>query len=229
MKADAAAIIVAGGQGLRFGGKVRKQYLRLRRRPILWWSLKAFHSSPSIGAMILVTPAEDCARVFRATRQWGFKKIVAVVPGGKTRADSVREGLKALPSTARWVAVHDAVRPLVTSKTIEDTIAKARSHRAAIAACPSKDTVKLAGSGQRIQSSPPREKVWLAQTPQTFERKLLEHAHAKGLKLPVTDDSQLVERLGVPVCLVESPAENIKVTFPEDLATAQLILKRRGN
>jgi 2-C-methyl-D-erythritol 4-phosphate cytidylyltransferase len=224
---QAAAIIVAGGQGVRFGGPVRKQYLRLARRPVLWWTLRAFERSPSIRGIVIVVPADDRRPVYRTVFRWKVRKLVAVVAGGKTRADSVRAGLQALPADYAWVAVHDGVRPLITVETIEATLSAARKHRGAIAACRSKDTVKLADRSGGIASTPPRESVWLAQTPQTFERRLLERAHAAGKRLTVTDDAQLVERLGVRVRLVEAPYENLKVTVPSDLLLAERILRQR--
>ena len=228
MGQDAAAIVVAGGRGVRFGGPTRKQYLRLQGRPVVWWSLKAFQASPSTRCIVLVVPRRDHERLRKAASVWRFSKLMAIVAGGLSRADSVREGLSAVPPEVRWVAVHDAVRPLVTPRLIERTIAEARRHRAAIAACPSRDTIKLADASGRVASSPKRERVWLAQTPQAFERKLLEQAHARGRGLSVTDDSQLVERLGVRVRLVPASAENLKITVPSDLELARLILRSRS-
>lgn len=229
MKAT-AAIIVAGGQGVRFGGAVRKQYLTLNGRPVLWWSLQAFQKSPSISSIILVVPVEDRSRIERQARRWKLPKLFAVVPGGATRADSVREGLKQVPKGTKWVAIHDAVRPLITPVGIERVVAAAIQKRAALLAIAGRDTVKLADSRMRVASSPDRERVWLAQTPQVFERKIIEKAHAKGRRWAVTDDSQLVERLGVPVTLVPSPDENFKVTVPSDLVMARwvLALRRKG-
>ena len=228
MAKDTAAIIVAGGQGIRFGGKVRKQYLLLAGRPILWWSLQAFEKSPSIGEIVLVVPAEDTDSVQRRTRDWKFSKLLSIVAGGMTRADSVRNGLQIVPSHFGWVAIHDAVRPLVTVETIEKTVREARRSRAAIAASRSRDTVKLSDAEDHIISTPVRERVWLAQTPQVFDRSLLLTAHAKGTGIPVTDDAQLVERLGVKVKLIESPVENFKVTLPIDLLQARNIMAKRS-
>ena len=227
MRPDAAVIVVAGGQGVRFGGSVRKQYLRLARRPILWWSLRAFERSPSIGGLVFVLPREELARGSRRVRRWHLEKLIHVVAGGVTRADSVASGLKAVPRSFRWVAVHDAVRPLVTVTLIEKTLREARRHRAAIAALPSKDTVKLATPSGRILRTPPRESVWLAQTPQIFERNLLERAHQRWTGSHPTDDAQMVERLGVRIQLVESFPENMKVTVPSDLVLAEALLKER--
>jgi 2-C-methyl-D-erythritol 4-phosphate cytidylyltransferase len=216
---DTAAIIVAGGKGLRFGGRTRKQYVSLNGRPIFWWSLRAFQKCASIAEIILVVPANDLKRVVVAV-----PKKIRVVAGGTTRADSVRHGLKAISPAIRWVAVHDAVRPLITPSIIEAVIRAARRHRAAIAATPSRDTVKIANGHDTVKSTPERDKVWLAQTPQVFERELLERAHAKGCGATVTDDAQLVERLGVKVKLVEAPADNIKITRPIDLELAKCIV-----
>jgi 2-C-methyl-D-erythritol 4-phosphate cytidylyltransferase len=225
VKGDSAAIVVAGGQGKRFGGKVRKQYLALKGRPLLWWAVNAFDRSSSIGAIVLTVPQKDLQWARRQFSQWKVKHPLHIVAGGLARADSVRLGLAAVPLGFRWIAVHDGVRPLVTPALIELVLKEARAHGAAIAACPSKDTVKLAhAKGQTIQRTLPRRGVWLAQTPQAFERSLLERAHRRGRRLAATDDAQLVERLGVRVKLVTSPPENLKVTVPQDLRAAQWLL-----
>lgn len=192
---------------------------------MVWWSLAAFEASPSIGALILVAPAADVPKLQAQAMRWKFRKLRAVVPGGKERSDSVKEGLKAAPAEARWVAVHDGVRPLITPAQIEAVLAAARRHRAAIAATPSRDTIKIANGQGFVRVSPARALVWQAQTPQIFSRALLERAHR--LKGAVTDDAQLVERLGVRVKLVDTTAENIKVTHPMDLKTADHILRHR--
>ena len=227
MKQDSAAVVVAGGQGKRFGGKVRKQYLKLAGRPVLWWTIQAFIKSPSVGAIVLVVPQDDLETVRKQFARLRTSKAFQVVAGGETRADSVRCGLAALPSTYRWVAVHDGVRPLITPELIEAVYEGARSHRAAIAACPSKDTVKVATASQTIERTLPRETVWLAHTPQAFERSLLEQAHEKGRHLTATDDAFLVEQMGVAVKLVPSPSDNLKVTVPADLEIAERLMKRR--
>jgi 2-C-methyl-D-erythritol 4-phosphate cytidylyltransferase len=226
LRADTAAIVLGAGQGLRFGGTVRKQYVRLRGKPVLWWSLSAFNACPSIGTLILVAPKEDLPRLRKQAALWRFPKLTAIVAGGKERSDSVKEGLKAIPSSYAWVAVHDGVRPLITSTQIDAVLSAARKHQAAIAATPSRDTIKIADDGSFVRSSPDRRTVWQAQTPQIFSRSLLEHAHR--LKGTVTDDAQLVERAGVKVKLVDTSAENIKVTHPMDLKMAEIILKGRS-
>lgn len=248
MSPDTAAIVLGAGQGLRFGGHVRKQYLRLQGRPVLWWSLAAFQASPSIDTIVLVAPREDLPRLTRQVATWRFSKLNLLVAGGKERSDSVKEGLAAVSDATRWVAVHDGVRPLITPAQIESVLAVARKYKAAIAAVPSRDTVKIADRMQCIAASPDRRSVWQAQTPQIFAHHLLRQAHglirgapgsrlkAPGIlpkacslepKAAITDDAQLVERLGVKVKLVDTSAENMKVTLPIDLEFAKIILKRR--
>jgi 2-C-methyl-D-erythritol 4-phosphate cytidylyltransferase len=227
VSSDFAAVIVAGGQGKRYGGRVRKQYLTLAGRPVYWWSVQAFDRSPSIGVIILVVPRDNIMGMRRQLTRLKTHKPLHLVSGGETRADSVRQGLAAIPPGYRGVAVHDAVRPLITPELIESVIKGARAHRAAIAATPSKDTVKLAGRQRMIQRTLPRESVWLAQTPQAFDRALLERAHARGQDVPVTDDAMLVERLGIRVKLIESPPDNLKVTVPTDFQLAQRLMKGR--
>jgi len=223
---DSAAIIVAGGKGLRYGGPTRKQYLKLAGKPLLWWSIHAFEQSASVGSIVVVVPAEDVRRVQALVSRSRFRKVVSVVAGGAERRDSVRHGLEALPPGPRWIGVHDAVRPLIRKETIEATFHAARRDQAALAACRSKDTVKIVDASGYVKSSPDRNQVWLAQTPQCFERSLLERAHRKGRDWPVTDDAQMVERLGVRVKIVEAPAENIKITTPMDLKLAQSLCPR---
>jgi 2-C-methyl-D-erythritol 4-phosphate cytidylyltransferase len=229
--------VVAGGQGQRFGGKIRKQYLKLAGRPVLWWTLQAFIKSPSVGAIVLVVPPDDRPAIQKQFARLRTTQSFQVVAGGPTRADSVRCGLAALPPEYRWVAVHDGVRPMITPELIEAVYQAARTYGAAIAACPSKDTVKVAAADQTVERTLPRETVWLAHTPQAFERELLERAHGLRRKQSshrsrtamheVTDDAMLIERLGVPVKLVPSPSDNLKVTVPADLEIAQRLMKRR--
>jgi 2-C-methyl-D-erythritol 4-phosphate cytidylyltransferase len=224
---DAAAVIVAAGRGLRFGGRQRKQYLLLEGRPLVEWSIRAFDQSPSIGMTVVVSPAPDVPKVQKLVQRLKLRKPVRVTAGGQTRAESVQNGLRALDDVFQMIAVHDGVRPLVTPKIIEATLKAARQHGAAIAACRSKDTVKLANGDACIHSTPPRESVWLAQTPQIFRRDILLRAHAESRDSAVTDDAQLVERLGLPVKLVESPPDNLKVTVPTDLDVARHLVKSR--
>ena len=156
-------------------------------------------------------------------------RLAEPVSGGALRQDSVAEGLAALPKGVRFVGVHDAARCLVTAAEIEQVLDAARTHGAAILATPARDTLKTVRDGI-VKETPDRATCWVAQTPQIFERDLLarslERANSEGFV--GTDDAQLVERLGVPVHIVEGHPENIKITLPGDLRLAEALLAREN-
>jgi 2-C-methyl-D-erythritol 4-phosphate cytidylyltransferase len=160
-----------------------------------------------------------------------FTKVTKVVPGGAERQDSVRHALEAVPEDADLVLVHDAVRPFLTERMVEDVVRMARAKGAAIVALPVRDTVKQVGADRVIERTVDRGPLWLAQTPQAFRRDWLLAAHRKALTEGVraTDDAYLVEWSGHPVSVIEGSGENIKVTRPEDLVIGEAILAaRRG-
>lgn len=214
------ALIVAGGQGKRMGGP--KQFLLIAGRPMLRWTVEAFSRSPLIDGIIIVVDEKQLKRPGR----WAGKKLIQVVPGGRERQDSVRNGLAALPQGAEIVVIHDGARPAITPALIAATVQAAKNTGAAIAAIPVKDTIKKVVNGKRIALTLDRSGLWQAQTPQAFRREVIEKAYAK-LKSPVTDDAAAVEKLGLPVEIVVGLSDNIKVTTPDDLNLMALILKRR--
>jgi 2-C-methyl-D-erythritol 4-phosphate cytidylyltransferase len=212
------------------GSKTPKQFLELQRLPLLAHALRAFESAESVSAVIVVAPAADLSFCQRdVVERHGFKKVRKLVPGGEERQDSVRHGVEIVEDLYDVIVVHDAVRPFLTPAMIDEVVAKARAHRAAIVAIPMRDTVKKVGVSGLIEQTVDRQSLWLAQTPQAFERSLLQEAHRKAHldRYRATDDAQLVERLGVPVAIVEGSSENIKVTRPEDLAMGEAILAAR--
>lgn len=224
------AIVVAGGVGKRLKGKVHKPFIPLGGRPMLAWTLEAFEKSPGVEAVVLVVHRQDLPSAERLVRRYRLRKVLRLVPGGATRMASVFEGLRAVPPGARWVAVHDGARPLVTPGLIEATIREARWAKAAIAAVPVVPTVKEAAGGW-VRRTLDRDRLWAVQTPQVFERNLLERAHARGRRNGggATDDAALVEALGRRVRIVMGDPRNLKVTTPEDLIIAQALLKtKRG-
>ena len=223
-----AAIIAAGGTGKRLKVRVHKQFLPLWGRPLLAWTLRAFQDSPSIDEIVLVIHRGDRAAAQRLVRRFGFSKVSQVVPGGRSRMESVQQGLQAVSAAIRWVVVHDGARPLVTPALIEATLRAARSAKAATAAVPVIPTIKW-GDGRWVQRTLDRTRLWEIQTPQVFERRLLERAHAKGGRngTPATDDASLVEALGHRVRLVLGEHQNLKVTTPEDRVMAEVLLKKR--
>lgn len=204
-------------------GGVNKQFLPLGDLPVLARSLLAFEEAPSVGAVVVVVTAGDAGRVAELARgEWGCRKVAAVVPGGESRQESVLAGLLALPPDTEVVLVHDGARPLLEPRLVEAVLSEAKRWGAAALAVPVRDTVKEAGGDGFVARTLPRERLWLAQTPQAFRCELLLEAHrrARELGLAATDDAALVEALGHPVRLVRGSYRNLKITFPEDYETA---------
>jgi 2-C-methyl-D-erythritol 4-phosphate cytidylyltransferase len=225
------AIIAAAGQGIRMGGKRAKQFLELAGIPIIIHTLKRFEQCEVIQEIIVVLPAEESAEFLSLAGKYGLQKLAKVVPGGVTRAESVLRGLRAVrEATADIVAVHDGVRPFVTPKEITDTVEAARAHEAAILVAPVTDTIKEVESEQ-VARTLDRGQVRRALTPQCFRYSVLRRAYEQAdvLDPELTDDSVLVERLGTKVAIVEGNPRNIKITQPQDLAIAEVILKQMSD
>jgi 2-C-methyl-D-erythritol 4-phosphate cytidylyltransferase len=190
---------------------------------MLAWTVEAFQQAKAIDGIILVVAREQMG----LARRLRYSKIIKVVPGGKERQDSVKNGLKALPASAEIVAIHDGARPAVTVDLIEKSVLAAKKHGAAVVGVPVKDTVKQVGTMHyAVIRTLDRDQLWHAQTPQTFKVSLIKKAYSK-LKGRVTDDAMAVEKLGKPVKMVMGSYENLKVTAPEDLKIVEAILKER--
>ena len=220
------AIIAAAGTGYRMESDRPKQFLELAGTPIIFHTLKPFERCDSIHEVIVVLPAEESAEFLAEAGKRGLRKLARVVPGGATRADSVKRGLQAVrAATAEIVAVHDGVRPFVTVEEIENTIDAARRDGAAILADPATDTIKLV-EGERIVKTLDRASLRRALTPQCFRYDLLRQAYEQAdvADRSLTDESVLVERLGHPVTIVEGSTGNIKITTPYDLLVAGMLL-----
>jgi len=220
------AIIAAAGTGSRMAGNRPKQFLQLAGTPIIFHTLKPFELCDSIHEVIVVLPAEESAEFLAQAGKRGLRKLARVVPGGATRADSVKRGLQAIrAATAEIVAVHDGVRPFVTVEEIAETIAAAQRDGAAILATPATDTIKVVEGGTVIKTLA-RQSLRQALTPQCFRYDLLRRAYDQAdISDPsLTDESVLVERLGHPVTIVEGSARNIKITTPRDLLLAEALL-----
>ena len=208
-----------------------KQFLLLAGRPLIFHTLQPFEECESIHEVIVVLPAEESAGFLSLVGEYGLRKVTRVVPGGATRADSVKRGLMAIRSaTAEIVVVHDGVRPFVTVEEIESTIAAAKTDGAAILVAPVTDTVKQV-SGERVVKSINRVELRRALTPQSFQYELLREAYQRvDVNDPsLTDESTLVEQLGKPVAVVEGSARNIKITTPADLVIANALLKQSAD
>lgn len=218
------AIVLAAGSGRRMHSDVPKQFLELNGRPVLSYSLAAFQNHPDIDEIVLVTSAgymtfceEQIVKPFR------FDKVKHIVPGGKERTDSVYEGLLAA-GECDYVLIHDGARPFLTGEMIDRCIEGAVKHGAAVAAVPSKDTVKLSDENGFVSETPDRNYVWTIQTPQAFSYPLVLKAHEEMYRqglLGLTDDASVVERTtGIKVKLVEGSYRNIKITTQEDMRIA---------
>lgn len=224
------AVVPAAGRGLRMGGSVPKQFLALGGEPLILHSLRVLQASPVIDEIILAVPQNEmeyCLAEIVANHH--FTKVTKVVPGGHERQDSVRHALEATHDDVNVVLVHDAVRPFLTQRMVEEVVTTARAKGAAIIALPMKDTVKQVGADRVIERTVDRQSLWLAQTPQAFRRDWLlaahRKAHAEGVR--ATDDAYLIEWYGHPVSVVEGSGENIKVTRPEDMIIGEAILAAR--
>lgn len=227
---DVGAILVAAGSGARFGTK--KQFLPLRGRPLLLHAVEVFAAIPEVLELALVVPGEDVPRsrelVDSRRRAHAGGPEIHVLPGGSRRQDSVTAGLDALGSGCAWVLVHDAARALIRREDVLRVLEAVREQGAAAIGYPAVDSVKEERDG-RVLRNLPRERVWLVQTPQGASaaalRRALDEAARQGRA--VTDEAALLEALGETVALVEGPRENIKITYPEDIAMAEHILSRR--
>ena len=218
-----AAVLPAGGLGLRMGGTVPKQMLELGGRPIWRHSLDTFLEHPGISEVVLVVPAD-----WRSHFEQDLDGLdVIVVEGGKERWQSVQNGIRALSPHVRWVLVHDVARPFL-SGTIIDAILERVHYEPCIVAKPVSDTVKIITNGHIAQTID-RNSVWLAQTPQACEVSVLNDCYLrmKSEKLPFfpTDEASILEHFGIQVGIVNGDAWNDKVTTPEDLERFRMMLR----
>jgi len=199
-----------------------KQYLSLDGAPLLIHTLRTLVAPHGIDGVVLVVPADRIAATRRLLDRHCISKILDVVAGGAHRQESVWRGLQAVPAGARWVVVHDAVRPFISRALVEQVLAAARRHGAAICGLEIRETVKRV-RGQEVEATLDRSRLWLVQTPQAFRRDLLCEAHDKARHdgFTGTDDAVLVERLGEPVAMVPGLAHNLKITTPADLRIAR--------
>lgn len=225
------AIIVAGGSGSRMGGSTTKQMMELDGIPVVVRTILAFENAPCIKDIVIVAKAEEKSVYKEFINKYSLKKIRRVVVGGDTRQQSVLNGFKAVSDNCDFVAIHDGARCLVTPDNIEKVLWEARCHEAASAAAPAKDTIKITNSEGFVVSTPNRQRVWAAQTPQIFRSDLYRAAAFYALKLgyEATDDNALVEHLGSKVKMVDCGYKNIKITTPEDLHIASVLLKENKN
>ncbi|MBR2479639.1 MAG: 2-C-methyl-D-erythritol 4-phosphate cytidylyltransferase [Clostridia bacterium] len=224
-----AAVIAAGGDSSRMQG-INKQFVEIDGVPTLARSIQAFEDAECIKEIVVVTRKDDIPALIGLCEKYKFKKVIAVVPGGASRQESVWLGFSEISDSSEFVAIHDGARCLVTSDMIERVCREAYIYRAATAANRVSDTVKRTEKGGFVEETLDRNHVWVAQTPQVFDSNLYRAAAytAKESGFNGTDDCSLVENIDFKaIRLVECGRENIKLTTPDDLAFAKAILSAR--
>ncbi len=225
------AIIPAAGFGVRMKAEIPKQFLKLDGKPILAVTLEKFNTCPQVDGIILAVPAGDidfCTS--EIVEKYNLNKVLKITAGGKRRQDSVRAGIEAVEGGCDYILVHDGVRPFVNLETIKTSIEAIKNERAVITAVPAKDTVKKVNEKGYVTKTYERSLLWLVQTPQVFRYDDIRNAHKKAEAEgwdEVTDDAMLMEKLGIPVKIIQGSDENIKVTTPHDLEYAEFVLGKK--
>jgi 2-C-methyl-D-erythritol 4-phosphate cytidylyltransferase len=224
-----SAIIVAGGSSQRMG--FDKLFAITAGEPVIAHAIRAFERMTLVSEIVVVAREQRHDEIRNIISGAGFKKIRPIAPGGERRQDSVRAGLDRIGRDAKYVAVHDAARPLITPEQIERAFEQCRVHGAAALAQPVNDTLKRADADLLVVGSVDRHQLYAMQTPQIFERKLIEDAYRAvyAENVSVTDEVSAVERLGYKTALVLNDDFNLKITYPRDLPVAEFVLRKRAN
>ncbi|MFM2061128.1 MAG: hypothetical protein RLZZ507_798 [Cyanobacteriota bacterium] len=223
-------LIPAAGSGKRMGADRNKLLLQVRSKTLIAWTLLAAEAASAISWIGIISQPHDWDDFKAILADLKLSKPVEFIPGGSTRQESVYNGLLALPEAAEQVLIHDGARCLATPDLLNACAEAIRHCPGLIAAIPVKDTIKVVDENGIIESTPNREQLWAAQTPQGFNVKLLKECHAEGVRQgwEVTDDAALFERCGIEVRIVPGEETNLKVTTPQDLAIAEFILSHRN-
>ena len=223
-----SALILAAGSGNRMQSDITKQMMNLDGESVVVRSVRAFEECADISSIVVVAKDDELSRI-RDMLSGKSSKLFAVVAGGKCRQESALKGFAAIPSDAQFVAVHDAARCLVLPEMISKVVVSALKYGAATAGHPVYDTVKLVGKNGEISGTLNRDELFVASTPQIFEKGIYERAlRASSDRLEhYTDDNMMVEAIGESIATVNVGKENLKITTQEDLLLARLILERR--
>ncbi|MCP4724377.1 MAG: 2-C-methyl-D-erythritol 4-phosphate cytidylyltransferase [bacterium] len=224
-----AAVIVAGGKGIRLDAGTKKQYLEICGHPVLMWTLSAFLRSEKIGKIALVVPEEDTAFIQNGLiYKYGIEDRVKVVEGGNTRQESVFNGLRSLDDDIEFTAIHDGVRPLIRPDLIDSVCETAERTGAALIAVKSTASTFI-GRDNEIEEYIDRNTLWFAQTPQAFNKDSIIKAHNMAVqdKFEASDDGMIYKKYIGDVDVVEGDHDNIKITYARDLVFAENILKDR--
>ncbi len=221
---DVGVVIVAGGSSTRTSGTELKQFRWVAGKPALLHSLQTFMARADVVSVVVVLPISHAADPPPWVFQCDIDRLM-ISTGGRSRTESVANGLEDLPDEARIVLIHDAARPLVSDDTIDRVVAAVRAGRCAIAALPVVDTLKEVDESGVVVRTVERERLWRAQTPQGFPREVIVRAHrdARQQHLTATDDAALCERLGIPVVVVRGGERAMKLTDDADFARAEAL------
>lgn len=219
------AIILAGGKGKRMGSKISKQYIELKEKPILYYTLTKFINCKEIDNIVLVLPKDEIDYCTKSILKKYSLKVDKIVEGGKERQDSVYNALKEIENSD-IVLIHDGARPFVSDRIIEEGIKFAKLYGAAAPGVTPKDTIKIKDDFSFSKETPNRNTLVSIQTPQVFELDIIKECHkkVKNDKVIVTDDTMVVEMYNNKVYLYEGDYTNIKVTTPEDLILAEKLV-----
>lgn len=225
------AIILAAGNGTRMNSSVKKQFINLRGKPLLYYSIKAFEQS-SVEEIILVTGKEDIEYCkYEIIQKYGFHKAARVIEGGSQRYISVHNGLQAVEDCEN-VLIHDGARPFITTELIETLLKEMQFYKALIVGVPVKDTIKAADKNDFVKDTPDRNCLWQVQTPQVFKFSLIKEAYQSAMEnriQNITDDAMVLEAFPLykeGIKMIKGTYENIKVTTPEDLVAAEAFLEK---
>lgn len=230
------AILLAAGQGKRMQSDVKKQYMLIQGKPVLYYPLKTLQDSFMDEIILVSSPGEEAYLQTEFVERYGFSKVKKIVPGGKERYHSVAYGLNAIEN-CDYCFIHDGARPFLTKEILERTLLAVKEYQACVAAMPVKDTIKIADEEGFASETPKRDLVWMVQTPQVFSYPLIHRAYnqlleqeddllQKGIK--ITDDAMVVETFTKQkVKFVEGSYENIKITTPDDIPLAEMIQNNR--
>ena len=228
---NTVAIIPAAGAGVRMSGHRAKQFLDIEGRPLLALTLEKFQACPSVDGIILVVPSDDmdyCRKDI--IDKYNLSKVKKIVAGGKRRQDSVRLGVEASGGDYALVLIHDGVRPLIAPALIEKVVSSSKKERAIITALPAKETIKEINKDGFVVQTYDRSQVWMVQTPQVFRYEDILMAHQRAVLEhweEVTDDALLLEKMGIPVKIIEGSEDNIKITTPHDLELALFLFRKK--
>jgi 2-C-methyl-D-erythritol 4-phosphate cytidylyltransferase len=218
-------ILAAAGDGVRLKTDTPKPFVRLQNKPMLLYSLEVFDRTAMIDSVLILTRADWLERCRDLIQKNGIQKVIDVLPGGKTRCESVRKGLDAVDADTKYVLIHDAARPLITQRLVEESLRVCYDEQAVILGVPVKPTIKkVRAKDNTVEATLDRGQLWEVQTPQVFRKDIILAAHAGADDLCATDDAFLVERCGHKVKVVRGDYSNIKITSPEDLLLAELLL-----